>query len=427
MNKHVSLIALMGILMATSCSTTKNSQKESQASMDNTIVKMGNMEETDANFLILSDAQRAYVEKNNQMAFNFFSQVSGFDSKVISPVSLSYLMGMLANGANGNTQAQILKTLGCDGNITLEELNAFNQWMLSHAGKQDASVEVNIANYIALNKNHQLKADYSKKMADFYKAGIESLDFSSQKTTKHINDWCSKHTDGMIPSIIDQVEPNAVSYIMNAVFFNGTWQDKFEKNETKLEPFRGYTRDIKRVNMMHRNGKYMYMSNDDYSAVRLPYGKGRYVMTVLLPNEGKSIDEMMSKVNAESFAAISRNMDECVVDLKLPRFTSEVDLSLNDIVSKLGAPSMFLPGEADFSNFSDANVYVSKMIQKAKIEVSEEGTKAAAVTAAMVMMTSLNPSEPRHVEFHANRPFVYMITEAQSGCIFFMGQYTGQE
>ncbi len=114
-----------------------------------------------------------------------------------------------------------------------------------------------------------------------------------------------------------------------------------------------------------------------------------------------------------------------MVNLKLPKFTTEMDLSLNQIISKLGAPSIFQPGTADFSRFANGSFYVSKMLQKAKIEVSERGTKAAAVTAA-VMLTSLGPHEMKRVEFHANRPFVYFITERNSGAILFMGQFLGE-
>ena len=148
-------------------------------------------------------------------------------------------------------------------------------------------------------------------------------------------------------------------------------------------------------------------------------------MTVLLPNADKSIDDMLKSLGADKLSKLRYDMDECVVDLKLPRFSTELSLGLNDIISKLGAPTMFT-GNADFHNFADGNLYVSKMLQKAKIEVSEEGTKAAAVTSAMVAMTALRP-EPRHVEFHANRPFVYMITESSTGAILFMGQFTGSE
>ena len=334
-------------------------------------------------------------------------------------------MGMLANGADGQTQQEILKALGCEGDMTLDELNAFSRSMMQYAAKADPSTTVNIANYIALNKHYALKNAFAKAVSANYQAGIESLDFSSSKTTAHINDWCKKHTDGMIPTIIDQVDANAILYIMNAIYFNGSWEKKFKKSETKLENFRGYTRDIKRVNMMHSAGKYFFADNDLFSAINLPYGNGAYALTVLLPHEGKSVDEMMKSLDAEKLAAVSRQMEECVVDLKMPRFTTELELPLNEIVSKLGAPSMFDSSKANFSKLAEGNVFVSKMLQKAKIEVSEEGTKAAAVTAATVMLTSLQP-EPRRVVFHADHPFVYMITDVRSGSIYFIGQFTGE-
>ena len=178
--------------------------------------------------------------------------------------------------------------------------------------------------------------------------------------------------------------------------------------------------------MMHRNANYYYTSNEVYSAVTLPYGSGAYSMTVLLPNDGKFVDDVKKCLNTDSIASLRRNMEECLVDLKLPRFTTEMKLSLKDIISKLGAPSMFDASRADFSSFANGNVYVSEMLQKAKIEVSEEGTKAAAVTMGMVKLTSMRPQEPRRVDFHCDRPFVYMIQDNYTGAILFMGQFTGK-
>lgn len=419
------LSATLGLL--SSCGTSKKSQEGDGISKNNMVVSKSDLGQMDKGYLILSDNQREFIKKNNQLALNFFSKVSGFDSKVISPLSLTYLMSMLANGADGATRQEILRTLGCEGTMSLDDLNALCDWMMKNAAKQDPSTTVKIANYIGLNEQYQLNKDYAQKMNDWYQATTERLNFSDSKTVDHINGWCKKQTDGMIPSIIDQVEPGAVAYLMNAIYFNGSWRDKFEKSETKLERFQGYTRDIKRVEMMHREGKYMYTHNDMYSAIRMPYGNGSYSMYVLLPNSDKSIDEMMKSLDSDKLTSMTRQMEECLVDLKLPRFTSELELGLNDIVSELGAPSMFDANKANFANFANGPVFVSKMLQKAKIEVSEEGTKAAAVTAAVVMLTSLQPNEPQRVQFHANRPFVYMITDSETGSIFFMGQFTGEK
>lgn len=424
MKKVTMTLAMMAMMMGlASCGTTKNADNSKKNQQDDLVASRedGLM---DDNYLILSDAQRDIIENNNAFALNLFSQMKGFDSKVVSPMSVSYLMGMLANGADGQTRQEIMKAIGCE-KVSLRDLNEFYQMLITRANYFDKATTINIADYIALNCHYLLKDGFASTMQNYYKAGVESLDFSKASTLKRINRWCSDHTDGMIPKIIEQVDADAVSYIMNAIYFNGTWTDKFDTRQTKLENFQGYTRDIKKTQMMHRNGKYQYMDNADFAAVNLPYGNGSYSMTVILPNRGKSIDEVMAGLDAKKVSELRRSMDECVVDLKLPRFTISQETSLNDIISKLGAPTMFTSG-ADFSNFASGNLSISKMLQKAKIEVSEEGTKASAVTMAMVAMTALRP-EPRKVEFHANRPFIYMITEHSTGAILFMGQYTGSE
>ena len=421
MNKTTRTVMISGMAaaMLVSCGTAKKSGQSDAGQ-----VIMGNMEELDSDYLILDDSQRNLLTKNNTFALNLFNKVSGMDSKVVSPLSVTGLMSILANGAEGETRQEILNTLGWNG-ASMDEINALYGYLIKKAGKLDPSTTVSIADYIAVNKNNKVKKEFGQTVSDWFKAEVGSLDFTSGKTTGIINDWCSKHTDGMIPEIIDNVDPDAVAYIMNAIYFNGSWTDKFDAKDTKLERFRGYTRDIKKVKMMHRNDEYLYTSNKTYSAVRLPYGNGSYTMTVLLPNEDKSIDEMMKVVNAKELSSLGRSMENCKVDLKLPKFTTEVELLLNDVISALGAPTMF-HSSADFSRLADGNMFVSKMLQKAKIEVSEEGTKAAAVTAAIMTMSALAP-EPRQVEFHADRPFVYFISESSTGAIFFIGQFTGSE
>ena len=212
---------------------------------------------------------------------------------------------------------------------------------------------------------------------------------------------------------------------MNAIYFNGTWDKKFDKKDTKKEPFKGYTRDIKRVDMMQQKAKFDFIEQNDFSAINLPYGNGTYEMTIILPHDGKSTTEIMEKLDAEKLSELNNNMEKCIVDLKLPRFSTSTETQLNKPISNLGAPSMFIAGKADFNKISDTPMFISSMLQKAKIEVSEEGTKAAAVTAGVMMMSALPNSQPRLVEFHADHPFVYIITERHTGAIFFIGQYTG--
>ena len=423
MKKTFKNIAMMAtaLLALSACSSTKKVSDNKSNDMTSMTTEE---DDIDPEFMVLSDAQYDLVKRNNQFALNLFSEVKGLGSSVISPMSVTYLMAMLANGAEASTREEIMATIGAK-DFDIDEMNAFYAYLMQRTKTADKHTTLNIANYIALNKEFQLKKKYASTIADSYKGAVEALDFNNPESTKRINGWCSEHTDNMIPSIIDQVEPSAVAYIMNAIYFNGTWADKFDKNNTKKEQFNGYTRDIKYVDMMHRNAKYYYTSNDAYSAVTLPYGSGTYSMTVILPNEGKFIPDVTKALNAKSIASLRSNMDECIVDLKLPRFTTEMKLSLKDIIAKLGAPSMFDTTRADFSSFANGNVYVSEMLQKAKIEVSEEGTKAAAVTMGMVKLTSIRPDEPRRVDFHCDHPFIYMIQDNYTGAILFMGQFTG--
>ena len=418
--------ALMGMtaMVLSACRTTRV-EKAAENGNANWSVN----EEVDESFLILSDAQHEMVNNNNSFAFSLYNKTMGMNSRVVSPLSVTYLMSMLANGADGETQKQILATLGWAGEgiqqPSLQYINDYSRMLIEKTARLDKAVTVEIANYVAVNKEFKLNSKFQKSVERDYKAGVESLNFTSPSTLKRINDWCNDRTHGMIPSIINELDPDAVSYLMNAIYFNGTWKDKFSKEETKQEMFRGYTRDIQYVDMMHRHGEYFYADGDGYSAVSIPYGNGAFRMTVILPTEGSFLRDVMASMDGGKFQALQRSMEKCNVDLKIPRFTTEVDLPLNDIISALGAPLIFSP-QADFSQFARGDFYVSKMFQKAKIEVSEEGTKAAAVTAAIMMMSAVRPEKKRNVVFHADSPFAYIISENSTGSIYFMGQYTGK-
>lgn len=415
--KTVALASLSALALASCSSTNKITKDNATREQENVYNNV------DDNYLILSDEQRSTINSGNTFALNLFKKQLDMESKVVSPLSVSYLMGMIANGADGTTRNEILKTIGNES-TSLSAVNEAYRALLNTIARQDNSTNIRIANCIVADKHFALKNDFKSIVSSTYDADIENLDFTSAKAVKTVNNWCSDKTNKMIPRIIDQLSPSDVAILMNAIYFEGTWASKFDKDETKEENFRGYTRDIKRVQMMHQEDKFQYMANDTFEAVSLPYGNGTYTMTVLLPKSGVSIEEMMNGIDADRLGNLRRDMSKCIVDLKLPRFTISTETTLNDAISALGAPSLFT-NAANLNNMSDANIFISKMLQKAKIEVNEEGTKAAAVTIGMVAMTSLNPDEPRRVNFHANRPFVYVITERTTGAIFFIGQYLG--
>lgn len=411
-------------MMLASCGTTQNKQNIN-TDINAKIEATKPLDNMDNEYLILSDAQQSIVDRGNQFALNLFRTQAGMDSKVVSPLSVSFLMAMLANGADSTTKDEILSTVAGDKSLSVAELNDTYAAFLRMAANGDKLTTINIANYIALNKGFKLKSTYAGTVGSKYAANVENLDFASPKALKHINQWCSDKTCRMIPSIIDRLNPSDVAVLLNAIYFNGSWTHQFPKKNTRLENFQGYTRDIKKVDMMHQERKFFYADNSRFAAVELPYGNGQYSMTVLLPNEGVSINDMMKQLTAGEFAKLQQQMSECIVDLKLPRFSTTTNVSLNAPLSALGAKTMFT-SSADFSGMADAGVFVSAMLQKAKIEVSEECTKAAAVTAGVIALTALH-EQPRHVKFHAKRPFVYTINEKNSNAILFIGQFTGEE
>ena len=283
-----------------------------------------------------------------------------------------------------------------------------------------------IANIVAANKDVVLEDSYTKDLKDYYEAEVASLDFDEATSLNYLNGWCNDKTDGMIPKIIEQLDSSIKLVLMNAIFFKATWTEKFDKNDTKEEAFTKSDGSTTSLPMMHRNAMMQYQDHGLFSTVCLPFGSGdKYRMYVLLPSEGKTVDDVIHALTNDYWET-HRPMGHAIVDLKLPRFKTNSDIPLNDLISQLGAPSMFDSLNAEFPDISQnyKNLYVNLMKQKAAIEVTEEGTKTSAVTVAMMGESDFGGPEDT-ANFHANRPFVYLIQEWDTQAIFFIGTYMG--
>jgi serpin B len=290
----------------------------------------------------------------------------------------------------------------------------------------DKLTKVQIANNIYVNKYYTLNPVFVEKANDYYDAQPETRDFADGKTLDVINQWASDHTEKMIEEVLNEKEfkPDAVSYLLNAIYFKGAWKEKFKKEETKEEEFKPAG---KKVPMMHQKEKLLYADKGDYEALQLPYGNGAYSMTILLPKEGKSTYDIAQSLTSESWKSMWKSgvpSGGATVDVKLPRFETKTDVDLIETMSLLGMPNAFDPYKAEFPDFCNVPTYIALMKQVARIKVSEEGTEAAAVT-VIGMENSVTPSEPIHVNFHADHPFIYIISEQSTGAIFFIGQYMG--
>jgi serpin B len=339
---------------------------------------------------------------------------------------------MLNNGAAGETQEQINKTLGF-GNAGAEGINKFCSKMLKESVSLDELTKVMISNTIFVNQGlgYELKQDFVSKAKEYYDAEPDARDFDDGMTLDVINQWASDHTEKMINEILSEEEfkPKAVSYLLNAIYFKGTWMLKFDEKDTQQEIFdhAGAEKYLLTVPMMHQEKDLYYMEDDSWQVLKLPYGNGAYMMTLLLPKFGKDFEKELQNLSAERLEKYQWNRDDAIVDVKLPRFETDTNIRLDDVMKALGMPNAFDSRLAEFPDFSNVPTYIGLMKQVAKIKVNEDGTEAAAVTIIGMDAESIGGEEPepRRVNFHATHPFLYIISEESTGAIFFIGQYMG--
>ena len=298
-------------------------------------------------------------------------------------------------------------------------------------------MQLNIANTIFVNNRFTLKKNYQDDMQTYYDAKAEALDFSSPNTVNHINDWCNEKTQGMIPSIIENVDPEDVLYLLNAIYFKADWTSKFDPQNTKEEAF--YSENPAKVlntrPMMHQNVLIRYMKNDVFSSVKIPYSNTNWNMTIFLPEEGKTTENVVNWLaenglpDIDNYFGIGETRE---VDLKIPRYgsksdTNDIEGGLKGLLKKMGIERVFDKERAEIPNMCEGKgrLYIQEIRQKAAIEVNEKGSEAAAVTIGKVDTTAMG-QEPTFEKavFHANRPFIYVISESSTNVILFVGKYS---
>ena len=375
----------------------------------------------------LDEAQRTYVEAGNDFAFRFLKQIDAGEpgNWFVSPVSLQYLLGLVLDGAEGATADEICRTLGYPAGQS-EAVDAYCRKMLSELPNLDKKTKLTLANAIFFNDKMTIKVPYKKRVEKFYDAEVESLDFyQKQGTLRTINGWCNRQTNGLIPAVLDDVSPDMFAYLLNALYFKGSWMYPFNKRYTQDRTFTLESGQKKEIPMMMKERKYGYGENDVFQRVVLPYGNGSYSMIVLLPKKGHTVADVIASVNGENWKDIhSRWGYGTLINVWLPPFESKYHIQLNDILCDMGMPRSFGPA-AQFKPMSDDALWLSFVQQDAVIKVDEEGTEAAAITSAGMLGATAIPEPPRVIDFHCDHPFLYLITENSTGTILFAGKFSG--
>ena len=395
----------------------------------------------------LTDLQEGAILQLNHFQFNLLHKMleSGEKSVVSSPLSVAYLLAMLASGAAASeatvpTAAEILLALEgydehsavasiiCDGpTFRNAPINTLLQTFIEQAPKCDPQVELTIANALFARKDFPLYNGYVNYIADSYHADYAQLDFTAPTALQAINNWCYQKTRGMIPKILNEIAPDAVAYALNAIYFKAPWALPFVKLYTQPAPFFKADGSTTQVPMMHKICSLTYRKTGNMEAVLLPFANGAYNMIIALPPEGQSLSQMTDFGYGLTVAVDLKAMEQApkpsTVNLALPRFSTETtNTQLKSQLQQLGISSIFAPEQARLTEVSSEPLFVSDILQKARINVNEDGCEAAAVTTACVT----NGKAPDNiVEFRADRPFLYFITERSTGLILFAGTYCG--
>ena len=371
--------------------------------------------------IALTKAEQEINQASNQFGFDVYHKVYSGDDMLISPLSLSLALSMTANGAAGSTAKEMLSTLGFEGKDK-ETMNNYYQKMIGGLLEADSKTTFEVANSIWADEKIGVKKSFTDVTKKYYSSEVYPADFKTQATVDQINKWCSDKTHGKIPTIMDKPDPNLVMALINALYFKGEWAFKFNE-KTKKEDFTTIGGSKDKVDMMSAEEKLLYAEYDGFSMVQLPYGNGAFCMDVILPAKSEDFGKAVERFDAKTFDRLLTNRSNAIVNLKLPKFTFDYNIGLNDALIALGMQKAFDSNQADFSEMAEKSLKISLVKQKTFIDVNEKGTEAAAVTFIGMVTTSVGPgSQPRMVDFFADRPFLFIIRENSTGAILFIGQ-----
>ncbi|XP_060029965.1 serpin B11 [Erinaceus europaeus] len=378
---------------------------------------------------------------NNEFCLDVFKELNsnGIEENVFfSPVTMFYALSMVLFGARGNSAAQIEKVLHLNHvaepfKSGLSECNK-TAWMHSGFGgifsqisQPNSNYTLNIANRIYGSKTKAFNQQYLSCSEQLYQARLQPVDFeqSPEEARKIINAWVESKTNGKITNLFGKgtIEPSCVMVLVNAIYFKGQWQHKFQKKETIKTPFHlGQGKSVT-VDMMYQTGKFRLASIQDpqMQVLELPYVNKKLSMVILLPVGTASLGQIEKQLNVKTFHewTSSSSLREREVEVHIPRFTLEIKYELNSLLQSLGMTDVFNQMKADLTGISPAKgLSLSKVIHKSYVDVNEEGTEATSATGDSLVVKRL----PMKTQFVADHPFLFFIRHVHTNTIFFCGK-----
>ncbi|WP_439555337.1 serpin family protein [Dyadobacter sp.] len=360
------------------------------------------------------------ADGSSRFAFSFLHNLQKTqpeDNFFVSPLSLHMALGMLLNGAESETAQEIQQSLEMQG-VSMSDLNKAYQTLINDLPVADSRVTLGLANSIWYKTGFNVAPDFQSVLRDSFHAEITGLPFDATAAGR-INQWASDKTNGKIRKVIEQIQPDHVMFLLNALYFKGDWKAKFDPKETADAPFTLEDGSVKTVKMMNVKGAFTTDGDANYSAVKLPYGNGQFSMTILLPKGSAKIDGILSGLDADKWKTIASRTNTSNIKVGLPRFKMEYSTFLSGTLKQMGIKRAFTNG-AEFGKINrDTKLKVDFVKQDTYLGIDEKGTEAAAVTSIGMSTTSMGPEEPK---FICDRPFGIIISENTSNTILFMGR-----
>ena len=403
--KFLSTILLFSILIFTNCNKKNISTEPKPIKLTektSELVKAGNK----FGFELLKKTVQQNEENKNLM---------------ISPLSVNLCMTMAYNGAESSTKAAFDSVFYFDNFSRKEVDNSFKE-LTDALFDVDKQVAFEIANSIWIHNELNVKKSFINTNQNYLDAEVKIIDFNDQNNVKIINNWVKTKTHNKISKIIDQLNPNELMALINAIYFNGTWRYNFKKSNTYKENFHKTDGTVTQVDMMssHKSSSlYGYYSDDNLKLLEMPYGRGNFTMVIILPDENKNLNELITELTPEKWNQwLNQSYEINNIAVKIPKFEFHYKLSLINILKMLGLEEAF-SDNADFSGITDDTfLKINRVIHKTYIKTDEKGTEAAAVTYVGIVTTSIDEDQ---LEFVADRPFFFAIREKYTGSIIFTG------
>lgn len=373
------------------------------------------------NDIQLCQEDNLLIESDNTFGCALFRSLVALEGEknvVVSPLSISMALGMVYNGAETETKEAMEKTLGLEG-LTRQEINESYQRVIGYLTALDTKVAFQIANSIWGLEGYPFKQTFFDINRQYFDAEVRILDLYQPDAADAINQWVCGKTNAKITEVIsyDEIVSNQIRMLLiNAIYFKGIWTYLFDEKNTCDADFHKSDATATPCKMMGQEGEFLYLQNELFQAIELPYGNERFSMVIFVPRSSITLDSLITEFTADNFTQWSAGFTQQEVMVFLPRFKLEYKTELKAVLSSLGMGIAFTPA-ADFSGIAETGLYISKVIHKTFIEVNEEGTEAAAVT-VITVVDSVMPG----TYIRADRPFLFVIKEKMSNTILFMGK-----